>query len=149
MADNDDDDEFDLDDALDDLQDDDLVELEREAFLSTQRNQDPGHVLNNAQNLRHFKNEDSFASDRTLQPNKPPSDYGFDDEDIIDLDAQPLAVQQAYNQGSAYAGYLEQQESHTLYDGARDAESYRAAEEEQHVDVAALQAALMKVRRLI
>jgi hypothetical protein len=146
MADNDDDDEFDLDDALDDLQDDDLVELEREAFLSTQRNKNHDHVLNDAQNLRHFKNEDSFASDKTLQPNKPPSDYGFDDEDIIDLDEQPLAVQQAYNQRAAYSGYLGKQESHSLYDGVQEGESFRTAAEDQHVDVTALQAALLKVR---
>jgi hypothetical protein len=150
MADNhDDDDEFDLDDALDDLQDDDLVELEREAFLSTQRNLNNSHVLNNSQRLRHFKNEDSFASDKTLQPNKPPSDYGFDDEDIIDLDEQPLAVQQAYHQGSAYNAYLGKQESHTLYGGAQGGESFRTAVEDQNVDVAALQAALLQVCRCI
>jgi hypothetical protein len=145
MADNDDDDEFGLDDALDDLPDDDLYELEREAFLSTQHVQNRSHVLSTAHNLRHLANEDSFASDKTLLPNNPPSDYGFDDEDIIDLDEQPPAVQQAYNQALAHNVYRVKEEPHALGDRAQEGESYKTAAEEPHADVAALQTALLKV----
>jgi hypothetical protein len=149
MADNDDDDEFGLDDALDDLPDDDLYELEREAFLSTQHHQHHqprNHALSSVRNLRHLPDEESFASDKTLLPNNPPSDYGLDDEDIIDLDDQPPAVQQAYNKALTHTGYIGKQESPNPYEGAPEAESYRAKAEEPHADVAALQAALLKVR---
>jgi hypothetical protein len=149
MADDNDDDEFGLDDALDDLPDNDLYELERHAFLSTQRHSNV--AIDNVQNRRQQQGElhESVDSNRTLQPDRPPSDYGFDDEDIIDLDEQPYAVQQAYNnKGPTYAGFVDQQDSASSarYDRRAEEESYETAVEESSVDLAALQAQLQQVR---
>lgn len=141
MADIDDDDEFGLDDALDDLQDNDLYQLEHNALLSTQHNR---AVLNNVQKQR-LVNQDSFASDRTLVANRPPSGYGLNDEDVIDLDEQPFAVQQAYNQGNKYNRFHHQQQRDADYGAEVGDDSYQTAMEDPQVDVAGLQALLLQV----
>lgn len=149
MADDNDDDEFGLDDALDDLPDNDLDELERHAFLSTQQHSKAAVNRVGIRGLQQQEQEASFASDKTLHPNRPPSDYGFDDEDIIDLDEQPFAVQQAYNnRGSTYTGFVDQQDSapEARLDGRTEEESYETAVEQPYVDVAALQAQLQLVQ---
>ncbi|KAF2417430.1 hypothetical protein EJ08DRAFT_643539 [Tothia fuscella] len=167
MATNDEYDEFGSDDALDELQDTDLYELEREAYLrSTQANPKIAVnvngvlKLNNVQKIRLQQNgqQESFESDRTVQPlrphgGRPPSDYGFDDEEVIDLDEQPLAVQQAYQQDAVQRnGFVDQSDSgpgaSARYNGTlREDESYVTALEQPSVDVAALQAQLLQFQQ--
>jgi hypothetical protein len=147
MAGTDDEDEFGFDDDLDDLPENDLYQLERDAFLSTQRNPSnlalsPAH----GKNARIQHAPESYESDRTLQPNRPPSDYGLDDEDIIDLDNQPLAVQQAYRKSATYSnGCLGQPESNSQYEAGAAAESFQTAVEQPQVDVARITTLLEKV----
>jgi hypothetical protein len=90
----DDDDEFGFDDALDVLDAlpaNTLQQLERDAFLSTQQ-QSENHPN------RGLRGHVTAQNDAAGRARNPPSDYGLDDEEIVDLDALPQAVQQEYNQ---------------------------------------------------
>lgn len=87
-------DEFDFDDdPLDALPANALDELERDALLSTQC---PGTTSIWQQNVLQRAPAGIV---------RPPSDYGFgddDDDDIINLDEQPLEVQRAYDSWSQH-----------------------------------------------
>lgn len=97
-------DDFDFDnDALDDLPANALNELEHNAFLSTQHARSPvakaqARVDEKGQWAQH--NNSSVAGAAVQATDRAPSDYGVDDEDIINLEEQPLEVQQAYDQWS-------------------------------------------------
>ncbi|KAI9669297.1 MAG: hypothetical protein M1831_000332 [Alyxoria varia] len=91
-----DDDSFD-DTDFDQLPPNTLQELEQRARFSTQ--QKAPQLFPNASSLQPIaernnvpnENGESFAED-------PPSDYGLDDEDVIDLDAQPPAANPSFPQ---------------------------------------------------
>jgi hypothetical protein len=102
MADEVDDFDFD-DDALDELPENTLNELEHNAFLSTQHASPPVARLQTRGNGRSLWPGNQFLPE-TRPParpvSRPPSDYGLDDEDVINLEEQPLSVQQAYEEWS-------------------------------------------------
>jgi hypothetical protein len=121
MADIDEDDEFGSDGAFDDLPPNTLLQLEQQASQFAQPGPRPvsAHNANTRQAVNQkawqSQNQGSFQSDRTVQPNNRREEYGYDDEDIIDLDQDPYAIQQPYNQGPTLAGRLqhEAQAAHT------------------------------------
>lgn len=160
MADTDDDDEFGLDDSLlDDIPDIALVQLERDAFQATQGRSNVKRTTNNPsyrppkstnnppyrppRPILRQQNQESFASERTVQSDRPPSDYGLDDEDVIDLDDQPYAVSQGHNQVPNYsrlAGQQPQIQQHELVE-----DSFMTADEHPQVNVAELQQRVLQV----
>jgi hypothetical protein len=152
MADNDDDDEFGLDSCLlDALPDNALEQLERDAFRATQRQPDvksrpPNRHAVEYQHRQPLqpRNQESFGSDRTIQPNRPPSDYGFDDEDVIDLDEQPYSVQQGYSQAPNYSRLAGQEAQ--LQRNHVDEDSFMTAAEHPPVNVTELQERVLQVR---
>jgi hypothetical protein len=160
MADIDDDDEFGLDDSLlEALPENALDQLERDAFRATQGRPNVKKSTNNPsykppkstnnppyrppRPVIRQQNQDSFASDRTVQPNRPPSDYGLDDEDIIDLDEQPYSVLQQYTQGPNYSRLAGQQAQIQQHDVVED--SFMTADEHPQVNVAELQQRILQV----
>ena len=153
MADTDDDDEFGLDDALDELPSNALYELERDAFLSTQQQKAAGNTATNVAQYNksgrswQLQKQDSFASDRTVQANRPPSDYGLDDEDVIDLDEQPYAVQQAYSDIPTYGGLLQEEHGYLQNHDSNGVDSFRTAAEQPQVNIAELQERILQVSR--
>ena len=76
-----------FDDAdLDDLPPNTLQALEEGALLSKQQKARPGQVNNRS---NHSSGYDEYVQNLQNTYGKPPSsDYGFEDEDVIDLDAQ-------------------------------------------------------------
>jgi len=101
MADRDDDDEFAIsDNDFDELPANTLHGLERDALRSTQAPTDQVTPVPQSQprhrpiaHSRSSRVQKPFQPPRRVAPPKPPSsDYGFDDEDVIDLDEQPLPI---------------------------------------------------------
>lgn len=160
MADTDDEDEFGLDDSLlDDIPQNALDQLERDAFRATQGQPNVKKSTNNPsfrpprstnnppyrppRPIIRQQNQESFASERTVQPNRPPSDYGLDDEDIIDLDEQPYAVSQDYIQVPNYSRLAGQQPQIQQHDTVEH--SFITAVEHPQVNVAELQQRILQV----
>lgn len=149
----DDDDDYGSDGGFDDLEA--LEVAEHQALLSTQQRtvRLPSYGRSLSEVLRNKKTwqpqqplqpqqEESFESEKTLQPNQN-SDYGFEDEDIIDLDQDPYTVKQPYNPPSAFTGRLEKEAQ--IQHNRTTSRTYGAppsqpAPASNHVDVAALQA---------
>lgn len=102
MADKDDDDEFDFSDHdLDSLPYNTLRELETTAILSTQRQQTA--LLSRLPNFQRARANKSYAITKNAQPRRyagqdrlepSSSDYGYDDEIVIDLDDESLPAEQ-------------------------------------------------------
>jgi hypothetical protein len=163
MADIDDDDEFGLDDSLlDDVPDIALEQLERDAFQATQGRPNvkrppinsqyrPPKSTNNPpyrppRPIARQQNQQSYASQRNVQqPARPPSDYGIDDEDIIDLDAQPYAVSQDYVQVPSYSRLAGQQPAIQQHELVED--SFMTGDDQPQVSVAELQQRILQVCR--
>ncbi|KAF1980705.1 hypothetical protein K402DRAFT_343856 [Aulographum hederae CBS 113979] len=109
MAGNDGDDEFDFgDDTLEDIPADTLHYLEQDAILYTQQAKSQS-----AHNTQHRKkppvgppsrrpfHKTPAKPRRHLVPDPPSSEYGFDDEDVIDLDEDPMPILPRVNVPSA------------------------------------------------
>lgn len=102
MADKDDDDEFDFSDHdLDALPYNTLRELETTAILSTQRQQTA--LLSRLPNFQRARANKSYAITKNAQPRRDTgqdhlesssSDYGYDNEIVIDLDDESLPAEQ-------------------------------------------------------
>ena len=117
----DEDDEFGFDDdALDALPDVALQQLERDAFLSTQAQAQARKSVSNA---------------------RPPSDYGLDDEEVVDLDAFPQDVQQ-FSQWPQQARFVDR--SAIKFRGGGDSQVDPG---QPSVDVTELQRYVFEVRR--
>lgn len=89
------------------------------------------------------QNRESFASEPTVQPSRAPSDYGLDDEDVIDLDDQPYAVSQSHNQVPNYSRLAGQQPQIQQHEIAE--KSFMTADENPQVNVAELQQRILQV----
>jgi hypothetical protein len=108
------DDEFGSDDAFEDLPPNTLFQLEQQGSQLLQQlpRQTAGVYypgLRNiaAQNQWQAQKQESWQSDRTVQPAPiEVQDYGYDDEDIVDLDQDPYALPRQYDQGRTLAGQL-------------------------------------------
>ena len=102
MANKDDDDEFDFSDHdLDALPDNTLRELETTAILSTQHQRTV--LLSRLPNFQRARANNSHAITKSAQRRRdaghdrlepPSSDYGYDDEIVIDLDDELLPAEQ-------------------------------------------------------
>ncbi|KAL2352636.1 hypothetical protein BJ546DRAFT_849393 [Cryomyces antarcticus] len=100
MADNDDENFF-SDDDFDDLPADTLHELEQRAFLSTQQTKAAAAAVviphdwhqQNKRNGQPQSGSDRNSVGAQRYPEPPSSDYGFDEEDVIDLDEPSIVVQ--------------------------------------------------------
>ncbi|QDS71023.1 hypothetical protein FKW77_008049 [Venturia effusa] len=89
------------------------------------------------------RDHESYNSDRALQPNRPPSDYGLDDEHVIDLDEQSYAVSQSHNQTLNYsrlAGQQPQVQQHEIVE-----DSFMAGHENLQGNVAELQQRILQL----
>lgn len=89
------------------------------------------------------KNQESYTSDRTVQPNRPPSDYGLDDEDVIDLDEQPYDVSQGRNQAPNYSRLAGQQPQIQQHEMVED--SFMTGDDNPQANVAELQQRILQV----
>lgn len=100
-------DDFDDDFNLDELPDDALNELEYRALRSTQQKPTLTSVAydqlavngHQVQEYVEHEREKQFAHQpgpETDYVEPPSSDYGFDDEDVIDLDAHPAFAEQCF-----------------------------------------------------
>lgn len=89
------------------------------------------------------RNQESYTSDRTIQPNRPPSDYGLDDEDVIDLDEQPYAVSQGHNQAPNYSRLAGQQPQIQQHEIVED--SFITGDDNTQANVAELQQRILQV----
>jgi len=145
MADEVDDFDFD-DDALDELPENTLNELEHNAFLSTQQASRPGARLHTRGNGRSLWSGNQFLPEtrRPARPvSRPPSDYGLDDEDVINLEEQPLSVQQAYEEWS---------QSQRIVQGVPEVHVHANVEdggERSQMDMLKLQQQVLQVRCLL
>lgn len=138
-------DEFDFDDdALDELPANTLNELEHNAFLSTQHhkpsvaNAQPG--VNGRDQWAQNKNG-SVAGGAVQAADRLPSDYGLDDEDIINLEEQPLEIQQAYDEWSQHQQIVDR----VTPAPAREDIQMQDVAGWPHVDVLELQERVLKV----
>jgi len=138
-------DEFDFDDdALDALPATTLDELERDALLSTQHPQSWVAAAASTRQGRGAWQQDMDGRAPASAAGgaaRPPSDYGFDDEDIINLDEQPLEVQRAYHDWSQHQRIVDLAPPGP----AQDASRVEGAEGHTQVDVVELQARLLQV----
>lgn len=88
-----DDDDFDFsDDALDQLPANTLQQLEQDALLSTQLPQKKASLPLESRNGLSTQALVPPVRGQHLAPSPPSSDYGFDDEDVIDLDEQSVPL---------------------------------------------------------
>lgn len=137
----DDDDEFGSDDAFDDLPPNTLLQLEQQASQYVQRlprqpfaGVNPTGRLSLTANQNQWRGQpqaqeqESWRSERTVQPADEQQDYGYDDEDIVDLDQDPYALPQQYDQGLTFAGRLQPPEGSYVHVQAAAAPNASVAE---------------------
>ncbi|RDI82920.1 hypothetical protein Vi05172_g7277 [Venturia inaequalis] len=89
------------------------------------------------------RDQESYTSDRTVQPNRPPSDYGLDDEDVIDLDEQPYAVSQGHNQAPNYSRLAGQQPQIQQHEIVED--SFMIGDDNPQANLAELQQRILQL----
>ena len=142
----DDDDEFGSDDAFEDLPPNTLLQLEQQASQYVQQLPRQFGALSTSA-TRYAANanqrQESWRSERTVQPVEEQQDYGYDDEDVIDLDQDPYALPQQYNQGPTFAGRIGQD---VPPEGSYVHVQAPAANAGVNASVAELQARILQVR---
>lgn len=156
MADTDDDDEFGSDDAFDELEPGTLIQLEQAASTQffQQQNSRPGTGHGNAPaqrpnyaaNQRRWQGQEqeSWQSERTIQPTTEhveQQEYMFDDEDVVDLDEDPYALPQQFDQRRTFVGALHTGESQNYDEGG----NAQVGADITNASVAELQARILAV----
>ncbi|KAK3076378.1 hypothetical protein LTS18_013185, partial [Coniosporium uncinatum] len=130
MADRDDDDEFAIsDNDFDNLPASTLQDLECDALQFTQLPKSQVAPAPQSQprhrpvaHSRSSRVQKPFQPPRRIVPPKPPSsDYGLDDEDVIDLDEQPLPIANG-SRVQAEQAYQEQRQEQPVFADTRPAQ---------------------------